>query len=497
MPHVPRALREYFAAIGVAAMLACLASAVSSFAGYMFPALLFLMAVVISALRWRRGPVLTLATLSALVWNFLFIPPRFTFHIAKPEDAFMFAIFFLVALSMGHLTSRLNEREKSLKLKHKETEVLLGIVQTAAFETHFEKGLQTAVQLIENNLKTPIGIQVNTPDNRQLLLLSEGFQLPSESDRHLIEAVGLSGTHAPLQIQTCQQQSTWLPLHTPHGTFGTIGFVSGPPEKQDSPDSDRLHQAIRLQVSLVIEKEHLLHSQRKTAMLAESERLHRILFDSVSHELKTPIAIIRAALDGLPPSNAMTREIDTASRRLQRILDDFLDMTRMESGALTVLREWTDLAEILESAKESAFSDEPTPSVRCLGFDALPPIHLDGRLVARALSSLLHNAFIYAPQGTTVDVRAEYSSDTLRISVRDHGPGVPSKHLDAVFNKFFRVPGSPPGGTGLGLAITRGLINAHGGSVSLTNHPSGGAEAVISLPVTRMHTTDSEPCHAS
>jgi two-component system sensor histidine kinase KdpD len=252
-----------------------------------------------------------------------------------------------------------------------------------------------------------------------------------------------------------------------------------------------------LQVSLVIEKEHLLHSQRKTAMLAESERLHRILFDSVSHELKTPIAIIRAALDGLPPSNAMTREIDTASRRLQRILDDFLDMTRMESGALTVLREWTDLAEILESAKESAFSDEPTPSVRCLGFDALPPIHLDGRLVARALSSLLHNAFIYAPQGTTVDVRAEYSSDTLRISVRDHGPGVPSKHLDAVFNKFFRVPGSPPGGTGLGLAITRGLINAHGGSVSLTNHPSGGAEAVISLPVTRMHTPDSEPCHAS
>jgi two-component system sensor histidine kinase KdpD len=497
MPSVPRALREYIAAIAVAALLAWLASAVSSFAGYMFPALIFLMAVVISALRWRRGPVLTLATLSALVWNFLFIPPRFTLHIAKPEDAFMFGIFFLVALSMGHLTSRLNEREKSLKLKHQETEVLLGIVQTAAFETHFEKGLQTAVQLIENKLKNPVGIQVNTPDNRQLLLLSEGFQTPSESDQLHIKSLSGSECHAPLQIQTPQQHSSWLALHTPHGKFGAIGFASGPPEKLDSSDSKQLHQAIQLQVSLVIEKEHLLHSQRKTAMLAESERLHRILFDSVSHELKTPIAIIRAALDGLPASHAMTREIDTASRRLQRILDDFLDMTRMESGALTVLRDWTDLTEIFESAKESAFSDESTPTLRCLGFDALPPIHLDGRLVARALSNLLHNAFIYAPQGSTVDVRAEYSSDTLRISVHDRGPGIPQEHLDAVFKKFFRVPGSPSGGTGLGLAITRALINAHGGCVSLANHPSGGAEAIISLPVTLMPKTDSEPCHAS
>jgi two-component system, OmpR family, sensor histidine kinase KdpD len=491
MPSVPRALREYLASIGVAALLAWLAAAVSSFAGYMFPAMIFLMAVVISALRWRRGPVLTLATLSALVWNFLFIPPRFTLHIAKPEDAFMFAIFFLVALSMGHLTSRLNEREQSLKLKQKETEVLLGIVQTAAFETDFEAGLQTAVQLIENTLKNPVGIHVNTPDNRPLLLLSEGFQPPSKTNQQHIRALSLSGKQAPLRLETNQQRSTWLALHTSHGNFGAIGFASGPSERQDTPDSERLHQAIRLHLSMVIEKEHLLQSQRKTAMLAESERLHRILFDSVSHELKTPIAIIRAALDGLPSSHAMTREIDTASRRLQRILDNFLDMNRMESGALTILREWTDLAEILESAKQIAFSEEPTPTLRCLGFDALPPIYLDGRLVAQALGNLLHNAFIYAPQGSPVDLRAEYSSDTLSISVRDYGPGVPPEHLDAVFKKFFRIPGSLPGGTGLGLAITRGLINAQGGSVHLANCVSGGAEAIISLPVPRMPTPDS------
>ena len=497
MTRVPRALREYLAAVGAALLLACLALAVRPLTGYMFPALLFLMAVVISGLRWRPGPVLTLATLSALCWNFLFIPPRFTFHIAKPEDAFMFAIFFVVALSMGHLTSRLNKREKSLKLKQKETEVLLEVVQTAAFETDFQKGLQTAIHLIGDKLKTPVAIHVQPSDQRSFSFFGEGFLPPSEADQTQIETLARLGKHARLQLQTHRQTALWLPLLTTDGNFGAIGFASTLPENPDTLSSERIQQAIRLQLSLVVEKENLLHSQRKSAMLAESERLQRILFDSVSHELKTPVAIIRAALDGLPSANTMTREIDTASRRLQRILDDFLDMTRVESASLTIQREWSDLADILEAATEIAFNDEPVPTLRCSGFETLPPVELDGRLVARALSNLLHNASIYAPQHSPVEVRAEHAHGMLTISVRDHGAGIPSEHGDSVFKKFFRVPGSPAGGTGLGLAITRGLIQAHGGTVTLANHPGGGAEAVITLPATALPEAASQPCHAS
>jgi two-component system sensor histidine kinase KdpD len=497
MSRVPRALHEYIAAVATAVLLAWLASAVSAFTGYMFPALLFLMAVVISALRWRRGPVLTLATLGALVWNFLFIPPRFTFHIAKPEDAFMFAIFFLVALSMGHLTSRLNEREKSLKLKQRETEVLLGIVQTAAFETDFSKGLQTAAQLIGDNLKTPVAIYVHPSNSPCLFFFGEGFPRPSEPDRAQIEMLAKSGQNTPLPLQTQGQASLWLPLLAPHGNHGAIGFTSAPSENFDESRSNRLQQAIRLQVSLVVEKEYLLQSQRNSAMLAESERLHRILFDSVSHELKTPVAIIRAALDGLPSSNAMTQEIDTASRRLQRILDDFLDITRVESASLTIQREWTDLADVLEAAKESAFQDEPLPTLQCSGFDTLPPVKIDGRLIARALGNLLHNAAIYAPHGIAIQAKAEHSLGTLKITVRDRGAGIPPERLQTVFKKFFRLPGSPPGGTGLGLAITRGLLKAHDGEVTLSNHPQGGTEATITLPANLLPEPASNPCLAS
>jgi two-component system sensor histidine kinase KdpD len=232
-------------------------------------------------------------------------------------------------------------------------------------------------------------------------------------------------------------------------------------------------------------------------MLAESERLHRILFDSVSHELKTPVAIIRAALDGLPPANAMTREIDTASRRLQRILDDFLDITRVETASLTIQREWTDLADVLEAAKESAFQDDPSPTLQCSGFDTLPPVKIDGRLIARALGNLLHNAGLYAAEGSSIEIHVAHSSGVLTIKVRDHGTGIPPEHLNDVFKKFFRLPGSPPGGTGLGLAITRGLLKAHGGVVSLTNHPQGGAEATITLPATMLPEPSSHPCRVS
>ena len=497
MSRVPNALREYIAAIATAGFLAWIASAASAFTGYMFPALLFLMAVVISALSWRRGPVLTLATLSALVWNFLFIPPRFTFHIAKPEDAFMFAIFFLVALSMGHLTSRLNEREKSLKLKQRETEVLLGIVQTAAFETDFAKGLQTAAQLIGDNLKTPVAIYVHPSNSPCLFFFGEGFPRPSIPDRAQIEMLAKSGQNTPLPLRTRGQTSLWLPLLAPHGNHGAIGFTSAHSENFDEFRSNRLQQAIRLQVSLVVEKEHLLQSQRNSAMLAESERLHRILFDSVSHELKTPIAIIRAALDGLPPANAMTREIDTASRRLQRILDDFLDITRVETASLTIQREWTDLADVLEAAKESAFQDDPSPTLQSSGFDTLPPVKIDGRLIARALGNLLHNAGLYASQGSIIEIHVAHSSGVLTIKVRDHGAGIPPEHLNDVFKKFFRLPGSPSGGTGLGLAITRGLLKAHGGEVSLTNHPQGGAEATITLPASLLPEPSPLPCRVS
>lgn len=462
-----RASREYLSSIVVASVLAMVGAMVGNFTGYIFPALLFLMAIVICGLTWHRGPVLALATLSALIWNFLFIPPRFTLHIANPEDAFMFAIFFAVAISMGNLTSRLNQREKSLSIRQKETESLLAMVQIAALQTHLESGLQTAIQHIEDSLDTPVNLQVLDPYQHRIALTSKRFHLPTQ----------------PEQAADPPPSATWFPLKTRHGEFGAIGFIPTPDTEPLESNSTRLRETIALQLALIIEREHLLKTQREAAVVAESEKLHQILFDSVSHELKTPVAIIRAALDGLPPANPMCQEIHTACQRLQRILDDFLDVTRVESASLSVQPEWIDLIDVVEAAKERAITD-PTPSQQIIthGLDLLPPVRVDGRLIARALGNLIQNALAYGPVNEPIEISAQYLNDHLEISVEDRGPGIPSEHLETVFNKFFRLPGAPAGGTGLGLAIARGLLKTHNGNVHLKPRDAGGTVAILSVP---------------
>jgi K+-sensing histidine kinase KdpD len=317
--------------------------------GYLFAALVFLMAIVLAGMKWHRGPVTLMAVLSALVWNFFFIPPQFTLHIEKPQDMVMFALFFVVALSMGHLISRLREREEALELHHHEREALLA-------------------------------------------------------------------------------------------------------------------------------------AKHRADLLAESERLQRALLDSVSHELKTPIAVIRAALDGLGTGDPWSGEIRTAVMRLQRIVESFLEMTRMESGVLTAQKDWCDPGDVLQSAQEP-LTEELQRHPLQITADDLPLLKLDGRLLAQALTNVLHNATVYAPPDSPIELTAGVEAGSLILRVRDHGPGLPAGEEERVFDKFHRVPGSPVGGTGLGLAIARGFVRAQGGELTARTHPGGGAEFTFTIPV--------------
>lgn len=331
-------------------VLASVCWALLPYTGYLFSALVFLMAIVLAGTRWNRGPVLAMAVVSALVWNFIFIPPQFTLHIDKPQDIIMFAMFFVVALSMGHLITRLREREEALEQHHRE-------------------------------------------------------------------------------------------------------------------------------------REELLAEKHRAELLAESERLHRTLLDSVSHELKTPIAIIRTALDGLGPGNLFAAEIETANRRLQRIVENFLEMTRVESDALRPRPDWCEVIDVLEQAMKPLGCEIAAHSVNVSGIADMPLVMLDSRLLAQALGNVLHNATLYAPKGTGIEIHAALANGTLELRVRDHGPGLALGTEDHLFDKFYRAPDSPAGGTGLGLAIARGLMRAMKGDIEARNHPDGGAEFTLRLPV--------------
>jgi two-component system sensor histidine kinase KdpD len=243
------------------------------------------------------------------------------------------------------------------------------------------------------------------------------------------------------------------------------------------------------------EREALLAEKHRANLLAESERLHRTLLDSVSHELKTPIAIIRTALDGLREGDPYAAEIATATRRLQRIVDSFLEMTRVESEALRPRPDWCEMSDILQAATTPLEPELRGHPISLTGMEGMPLLRLDSRLLAQALGNVLHNSTVHAPPGSPIEVhaalkRVQLGQGEVELTVHDHGPGLTPEAARQVFDKFYRAPDAPAGGTGLGLAIARGLVRALQGDITAGNHPEGGALFTVRLPV-QIHQTPS------
>jgi two-component system sensor histidine kinase KdpD len=331
---------EWLQAAGFIALTTAAGWLLEPWAGYRSAALLYLLAVVGAAFRLGRWPVLTMAAVGALLWDFFFIPPRYGFHMQDPTDAMMCAMLFIVALALGHLTTRL-----------------------------------------------------------------------------------------------------------------------------------RLHER-ELQVAEVVQA---------------SERLRRTLLDSVSHELKTPLAALQAATDGLQRDPSQQEhympELHAALRRLRRTVDNLLNMTRLESGAIKPSLDWCDIDELCDAAMELAGHALAGHEVSRRVPAQLPMVKLDQALVEQALANLLLNAAMHTPAGTEVVLRADLSGDRLTLAVLDRGPGLPEGDASALFQKFSRGERAPAGGSGLGLAIARGFARAHGGDASASPRPGGGAEFRLTLPV--------------
>jgi two-component system, OmpR family, sensor histidine kinase KdpD len=343
-PRGLASLREYGIAVAVVAVLTIACWLLTPLTGYGPVSLIFLLGVLLAGMVLNRGPVLLVAALGALSWNFLFIPPLFTLHIAKFEDALTFATYFIIAITVGSLTAQLKARE-----------------------------------------------------------------------------------HLAAQVQ-------------------------------------------------------LAH---------ESERLRKTLLDCVSHELKTPLAAIGAASQELMRATPnvesgqtlqqLAREIHDGSRRLNRVVNNLLDMNRLESGVIRPKQEWCDVRELLQSAVE--IEHESIGDIRLDVPANIPLVLVDHTLIEQAIAKLLANAASYAPSRVPIEIDAEYKHNQLLISVSDRGPGLSMEATERVFEKFYRGDGRKTGGLGLGLSIARGFVEAHGGKLTAENRDGGGARFLISLPV--------------
>ena len=239
-----------------------------------------------------------------------------------------------------------------------------------------------------------------------------------------------------------------------------------------------LLDAFAAQLALFLNKERALEESRAAQVARQSQKLQKALFDSVSHELKTPLAALSAALQQPRPDCA---ELQQAARRLTHTVDNLLDATRLESGLLQPTREWCDPGELVHEAVAASGLKEADVQINIT--KNLPAVSVDSGLIQQALNALLSNAMIYGKSDRPVEVSAARDDSTLVISVADRGAGLAPGEEKKVFQKFYRGPRTRPGGLGLGLSIARQLIEAHGGQIVAQNREGGGAVFTIRLPI--------------
>ncbi|MBZ0284019.1 MAG: sensor histidine kinase KdpD [Anaerolineae bacterium] len=484
--------KEYLAAIAVVATITGLDALLLNsmpWVGYQAVGLTELLAVLLIAVYIGRGPALLAAAISAVSWNYLFIEPRYTFEISQVQDIILFSLYFVIAIFAGNLTARIRTQERQSRYNAERTTALYALAHETATAINMDDVLKTAVAQIGRVFNAEVAILLRHSEKLEtqphpcstLQVDQKEYSVATWSFENGKPAGRFTDT---LPLASAQ----YLPLLTPSRTVGVLGIRIRQSE-HPSFDQEVLLETFTHQVALVIERELLDEAAEQSAMLHESERLFTTLLNSISHELRTPIATITGAASSLQGAsetarNDLTQDIQDAASRLNRLVENLLDMSRLDSGRLKLKLDWCDIGEVIGVAVkqvERGLSDHPLTLYIA---PDLPLVQMDFVLMEQVLVNLLDNACSYTPTGTQIQVTATMGDQSLLIMVSDNGPGIPPADLDRIFEKFYRVPGTGTGGTGLGLSICRGLVEAHGGQLTVDNAPEGGARFSIHLPVT-------------
>ena len=484
-------LHEFLiAALGVAGVTV-ISLGFEPITGYLAVALLYLLLVVVLGVRLGRAPVFAAATLSALLWNFLFIPPQLTFYIGKLHDVMMFAMFFIVALAMGHLTGRLHQSQMAERKRERRTAALYELAHQAAFAPELDAGLRAAVAHIESIVDAKAALVLRLGDHTLDKSVHPASSFALSEKEHSVAAWAFS-RRAPAGRFTDtlpDAAALYLPLQARTAAMGVLCIR--PPKDRALDLSEReLLEAFAVLIGLLLEKDHIAAAIQRAEILEASERLRRGILDSVSHELKTPLAAVQTGLAALeqqsrnhPAQMETVGEIKFATRRLNRVISNLLEMARIEAGVVQPKLDWCDIDEVVDGAIELAADALSRHPVAVDIKQNLPMIKIDHLVIEQSLANLLANAANWSEAGKTVAVSADISDGAVQIIVSDRGPGIPQEELPHVFDKFYRGAKAPSGGTGLGLSIVDGFIRAHGGRVHAANRPGGGAEFTIRVPV--------------
>jgi two-component system sensor histidine kinase KdpD len=427
------------------------------------------------------------------MWDFFFIPPLFTFSVGHVEDVMMLGVYFIVAAVTGVLSARVRAREQAVRQRERKTSALFSLTNDLSSSHSQEEVIKTSVSNIKKYFDADVAIVLGEADGE---ISSKPH--PASSMELDVKEFGVASwaywneKKAGKNTDTLPSaQATYFPISGPRYPLGVIGVKLRQDEKLSTDQETSLENFIA-QIASAMERELLNDINKKSIVVAESERLYKTLFNSISHELRTPIATIMGASENLmeafaketaQPANEYTKEIHIAAERLNRLVANLLDMSRLESGMIQPRMDWCDIRDIINVSLKGLERELAGYTVNVRVQPDMPLVKLDFGLIEQAITNLIHNAAVHTDEGTTIQIDAKVQEHECVIAVADNGKGMAKDDLRKVFEKFYRAEGLKGGGAGLGLPIAKGFIEAHQGTLSARNRDSGGAEFTIRIPI--------------
>jgi two-component system sensor histidine kinase KdpD len=478
--------------VGVGTLLSALVHPLFSPANLV---MIYLLVVVVAAIYLGRGPSFLAAVLSVAAFDYFFVPPAFTLAVADTEYLLTFVGLLVVSLVISSLAARTREQAVAAGRRETQTAELYALSRDLAVAADLDTIVQNVLTHVSQTFSREVVVLL--PDESRHTVeprvVTPGFIL-NENELAVAAWAFQHGQPAGRGTDTLPAASVhYLPLKTARGVVGVLGVKPSDLSRRLTPEQRHLLDAFASQAALAIERAQLAEQARQAEVLQATEKLQTALLNSISHDLRTPLVSITGALSSLQEDDI---ELDEAARhslvenareeaeRLNRLVGNLLDMTRIEAGALKVAREPCDVQDVIGAALQPL--DDQLRG-RPLTIDVppdMPLVPLDFVLVVQVLVNLLDNALKYSPPGTPIEVRAHVDGAEAHIQVTDRGVGIPPDDLERVFDKFYRVqqPGQVTG-TGLGLSICKGIVEAHGGRIWANNRDGGGTVVTVALPL--------------
>ncbi|MFZ2301524.1 MAG: sensor histidine kinase KdpD [Gallionella sp.] len=466
--------------------------------------MVYLLGVVAVAARYGRGPSVLSSFLSVMLFDFCFVPPRFSFAVSDTQYMVTFAVMLLVALVISSMTASIHHQARIAGHRERRIASLYAMSRELAATRGEENILRIAVKHVSDVFEAQAAILLPNETGRIVYPRCEGIaQSCHGSDLSVAQWVYDHEQMAGQGTDTLPGgEMVYLPLKASSGMIGVLALLPLNPAKLALPEQQRLLETFVTQIALALERVRLAAEAHSAQLKIETEQLRNSLLSAISHDLRTPLAAIVGASSSLVRDSdrldsrarhELSQAIYDEATRMAGLANNLLDMARLQSGTIVLNRQWQPLEEVVGGALaglSSRLADHPV-SVK-LPRD-LPLVEIDSLLIERVFANLVENAVKYTPPGTPIEISARSEQNELVVTVSDRGHGIPAGEEKRIFEKFHRVASEGnQGGAGLGLTICQSIVEAHGGRIWADNPPSGGAAFHFALPLTEAPLIDNE-----